>query len=68
MTGRCLIEVHIGSGGIGVIVPTMDLDRMDWWEYMQPLAELIAEAHPNAEWTFTPIPDEWSDKRAISGH
>lgn len=66
---RTLIEVHTpGGGGIGLIVPWMDLDRMDWWKYLGPLAELVAAAHPDAEWTFTPIPEEISDKSALLGH
>jgi hypothetical protein len=66
---RTLIEVHIPTGGgIGLIVPWMDLERMDWDRYLMPLAELVAAAHPSAEWTFTPIPDDVDDKGALLGH
>lgn len=63
---RTLIEVHTpGGGSIGLLVPWMDLARMDWWEYLMPLAELMAVSHPTAEWTFRPIPDEMSDREAM---
>lgn len=63
---RTLIEVATPSGGsIGVIVPTLELDRMDWTEYLRPLAELVAVKHPQACWTARPLADDEDDRAAM---
>lgn len=64
---RTLVEVKLPAGAIGLIVPWMDLSVMDWTELLQPLAGLLAH-EPSAEWTFTPIPEDVSDKGALLGY
>lgn len=65
---RTLIEVRLPDGCVAaLIVPWMDLDRMDWTEYLGPLADLLAH-EAEAEWSFTPIPDDIDDKGALLGH
>lgn len=64
---RTLVEVRLPAGSVGLVVPWMDLARMDWTEYLRPLAELLAH-EPEAEWMFTPISDEVDDKGALLGH
>jgi hypothetical protein len=66
---QTLIEIHLpGGGSVGVVVPWLNLDAMDWWEYLEPLAQLVAAAHPQAEWIFTPLADGQTDKGALVGH
>lgn len=65
---RTLIEVRLPDGcAAALIVPWMDLERMDWQEYLGPLADLLAHEQ-EAEWSFIPIPDEVDDKAALLGH
>lgn len=64
---RTLVEVKLPAGAIGLIVPWMDLSVMDWTELLQPLADLLAH-ESSAEWSFTPIPEETSDKSALLGY
>lgn len=65
---RALVEVTFSAGTVGMIVPWMELDRMDPLEYLRPLAELLADAQPDAEWSCSLIPDEVDDKSALLGH
>lgn len=65
---RVLVEVNTPAGTIGLIVPWRDLTVEDWRIYLMPLAEMVAVAHPWAEWAATPIPEETSDKDALLGH
>lgn len=61
---RVLIEGTAPNGAaFGVIVPTMDLDRMDWTDYLRPLADLLAEC--DVTWVCTPIPDDQDDRKAM---
>jgi hypothetical protein len=65
---RSLVEVHLPSGvSAGLVVPWMDLGLMDWTEYLQPLARLLAD-QSEAVWTAEPIPDDTDDKGALLGH
>lgn len=65
---RTLIEVRLPDGcAAALIVPWMDLERMDWQEYLGPLADLLAH-EPEAEWSFTALADDVSDKTALLGH
>lgn len=63
---RTLVEVFMPDGGsVGIIVPTLELDRMDWTEYLLPLAELVAARHPGAVWMAKPIADDIDDRKAM---
>lgn len=61
---RVLIEIRVQGGEIGLIVPDLESDRMDWREYLVPLAELLADKR-DAEWTATPIADDVGDREAM---
>lgn len=65
---RTLIEVRLPDGCVAaLIVPWMDLERMNWTEYLGPLADLLAH-EAEAEWVFTALADDVSDKTALLGH
>lgn len=63
-----LISATFDGGSVAQIHPVMDLDAVEWSEFFLPLAELVAAAHPEAEWTARPLADEISDKEALTGH
>ncbi|MCA1844843.1 MAG: hypothetical protein LC792_16945 [Actinobacteria bacterium] len=59
-----LVEVDLGGGGVGLIVPWLELDRMEWIEYLRPLADCLA-GKPDAVWTAKPIADDVDDRVAM---
>lgn len=65
MSSRSLVEIKLpGGGNIAQIWCWSSLTTVDWTEFFAPLAALI----PDGEWTATPIPDDVSDRQAMTGH
>lgn len=66
---RSRVEVRIPAGGdVALLVDWMNLHDEAWETRLLPLAELVAASHPDAVWSAEPIPDEMSDKEAVTGH
>lgn len=66
---RARVDAHTPAGVIGALVTPYDIGPSPWWEYLAPVAELLYAKWGNqVEWTATPIPEEMSDKEALSGH
>lgn len=62
---RSLVEITLPNGGnVAWLVPWMDLERQPPLELLRPLAELI----PDGVWTARLIPDDESDRRALTGY
>lgn len=65
---RALVTAAFDGGSVAQVYPLMDLTTVDWWEFFSPLAELIYAAHPDAVWSAALIPEDVSDKEAMTGH
>lgn len=65
---RSRVDVTFSGGGVGLLYEWTDIGVEAWDRALLPLAELVAAAHPEAVWVATPIPDDMSDKEALSGH
>lgn len=66
---RSRVEVRIPAGGdVALLVDWMNLHDEAWETRLLPLAELVAQSHPAAVWSAVPIPDDVSDKTAMTGH
>lgn len=65
MSSRSLVTVTLPNGdNVAQLWCWSDLHSMDWTEFFAPLAALM----PNAVWTAEPIPDDMSEKEAVTGH
>lgn len=62
---RSLVQVDLPAGNVALIVPWMSLEIAPWSDLIRPLAELVGSA---GVWHARPIPDDETDKHAISGH
>ena len=68
MSNRSLVTVTLPDGSSAAQLWTWsDVGTVDWVEFFQPLADLLAGVE-GAVWTATPVPDDVSDRTAMTGH